>query len=161
MQYTVKHEQGIDCGGAYLKLGGGEFDGKKFNGDSPYNIMFGPDICGMTKRTHLIFNYKDNNLLKEKDAASIKTIVVDCLGRIPQPRLLQLLNDGFAGVVTVSCDEGMCTHKTGNKVAEKRVREVAATLSELQAAGRIRFFEVFQLFKSGLNNVVKEIIDRK
>ncbi len=101
------------------------------------------------------------NLLKEKDAASIKTIVVDCLGRIPQPRLLRLLNDGFAGVVTVSCDEGMCTHKTGNKVAEKRVREVAATLSELQAAGRIRFFEVFQLFKSGLNNVVKEIIDRK
>jgi calreticulin len=67
VQYAVKHEQGIDCGGAYLKLGGGDFDGKKFQGDTAYNVMFGPDICGMTKRTHLIFNYKDDNLLKTKD----------------------------------------------------------------------------------------------
>merc|ERR1719345_674691 len=67
VQFSVKHEQGIDCGGAYLKLGGGEFDGKKFHGETSYNVMFGPDICGMTKRTHLIFNYNDNNLLKDKD----------------------------------------------------------------------------------------------
>merc|ERR1719247_1087497 len=67
VQYSVKHEQGIDCGGAYLKLGPAPFDGKKFNGDTVYNVMFGPDICGMTKRTHLIFNYKEKNLLKDKD----------------------------------------------------------------------------------------------
>merc|ERR1719310_1472466 len=67
VQYSVKHEQGIDCGGAYLKLGGSPFDGKKFHGETPYNVMFGPDICGMTKRTHLIFNYKEKNLLKDKD----------------------------------------------------------------------------------------------
>jgi len=67
VQYSVKHEQGIDCGGAYLKIGPAPFDGKKFHGESVYNIMFGPDICGMTKRTHLIFNYKEKNLLKEKD----------------------------------------------------------------------------------------------
>merc|ERR1712159_334968 len=36
-------------------------------GETPYNVMFGPDICGMTKRTHLIFNYKEKNLLKDKD----------------------------------------------------------------------------------------------
>merc|ERR1711934_1521 len=67
VQYTVKHEQGIDCGGAYLKLGPAPFDGKKFHGETVYNVMFGPDICGMTKRTHLIFNYKEKNLLKDKD----------------------------------------------------------------------------------------------
>merc|ERR1712072_1068738 len=67
VQYSVKHEQGIDCGGAYLKIGPAPFDGKKFHGESVYNVMFGPDICGMTKRTHLIFNYKEKNLLKEKD----------------------------------------------------------------------------------------------
>merc|ERR1712195_239737 len=67
VQYTVKHEQNIDCGGAYLKLGPAPFDGKEFNGDTEYNIMFGPDICGMTKRTHLIFNYNKENLLKTKD----------------------------------------------------------------------------------------------
>merc|ERR1711865_1081424 len=67
VQYSVKHEQSIDCGGAYLKLGPAPFDGKAFNGDTKYNIMFGPDICGVTKRTHLIFNYNDENLLKTKD----------------------------------------------------------------------------------------------
>merc|ERR1712238_173453 len=67
VQYTVKHEQNIDCGGAYLKLGPAPFDGKEFNGDTEYNIMFGPDICGMTKHTHLIFNYEKENLLKTKD----------------------------------------------------------------------------------------------
>merc|ERR1711959_291703 len=54
VQYTVEHEQNIDCGGAYLKLGPAPFDGKAFHGETKYNIMFGPDICGMTKRTHLI-----------------------------------------------------------------------------------------------------------
>merc|ERR1711924_442133 len=54
VQYSVKHEQGIDCGGAYLKLGPAPFDGKKFHGETVYNVMFGPDICGMTKRTLLM-----------------------------------------------------------------------------------------------------------
>jgi len=67
VQYSVKHEQNIDCGGAYLKIGPAPFDGKAFHGETKYNIMFGPDICGMTKRTHLIFNYKEKNLLKDKD----------------------------------------------------------------------------------------------
>merc|ERR1712151_1480557 len=31
--------------------------------------MFGPDKCGYTKRTHLIFNYKGKNVLKKSDLA--------------------------------------------------------------------------------------------
>merc|ERR1711977_251265 len=66
IQYTVKHEQDIDCGGAYLKIGA--FDQAKFEGSSEYNIMFGPDICGSsTKKTHVIFNYKGKNLDKKKE----------------------------------------------------------------------------------------------
>merc|ERR1711920_595960 len=34
-----------------------------------YNIMFGPDKCGYTKRTHLIFSYKGKNVLKKSDLA--------------------------------------------------------------------------------------------
>merc|ERR1712051_787471 len=34
-----------------------------------YNIMFGPDKCGYTKRTHLIFNYDGKNVLKKSDLA--------------------------------------------------------------------------------------------
>merc|ERR1712086_70112 len=66
IQYSVKHEQDIDCGGAYLKLGA--YEPEKFEGSSEYNIMFGPDICGSsTKKTHVIFNYKGKNLDKKKE----------------------------------------------------------------------------------------------
>ncbi len=40
LQFSVKHEQDLDCGGAYIKLLG-DVDQKKFGGDSPYQIMFG------------------------------------------------------------------------------------------------------------------------
>jgi len=59
----VKHEQNIDCGGGYVKITPAGLDQENFNGDSQYNIMFGPDICGTNKRTHLIFNYKGKNHL--------------------------------------------------------------------------------------------------
>jgi calreticulin len=59
--FSVTHEQNIDCGGGYLKLLP-KVDGKEFSGDSKYYIMFGPDICGATKKVHLIFHYKGKNL---------------------------------------------------------------------------------------------------
>jgi len=70
VQFSVKHEQNIDCGGGYLKLLPADFEPEKFDGDSPYEIMFGPDICGPTKRVHVIFRYKgDNKLIKKEIAA--------------------------------------------------------------------------------------------
>jgi calreticulin len=69
LQFSVKHEQELDCGGAYIKLTG-DIDQSKFGGDSPYQIMFGPDVCGSTNRkTHVIFNYppKDENLLAKNE----------------------------------------------------------------------------------------------
>ena len=35
-QFSVKHEQKLDCGGGYMKLMSGEVDQKKFGGDTPY-----------------------------------------------------------------------------------------------------------------------------
>jgi calreticulin len=35
-------------------------------GESDYNIMFGPDICGATKRVHVIFSNKGKNHLIKK-----------------------------------------------------------------------------------------------
>ncbi|KAJ3223161.1 hypothetical protein HK099_001463 [Clydaea vesicula] len=67
LQFSVKHEQSIDCGGGYVKLLPPDFDPTKFNGDSAYAIMFGPDICGGNSRTHTILNYKNENKLIKKD----------------------------------------------------------------------------------------------
>jgi len=63
LQFSVKHEQNIDCGGGYFKIIPAGLDQLNFNGDSNYNLMFGPDICGSTKRVHAILNYKGNNHL--------------------------------------------------------------------------------------------------
>jgi calreticulin len=68
IQFTVKHEQKIDCGGGYVKVYPADTDLKGLTGDSPYHIMFGPDICGYsTKKVHVIFTYKGKNLLVKKD----------------------------------------------------------------------------------------------
>jgi len=68
IQFQVKHEQNIDCGGGYVKVFPSTLDPKALHGDSEYNIMFGPDICGPgTKKVHVIFNYKGKNLLTKKD----------------------------------------------------------------------------------------------
>lgn len=67
VQYVVKNEQGIDCGGGYIKLLPAGVDQQDFNGDSPYSIMFGPDQCGSTKRVHVIFNYDGKNHLLDKE----------------------------------------------------------------------------------------------
>ncbi|KAG7653634.1 Calreticulin/calnexin P domain superfamily [Arabidopsis suecica] len=67
-QFSVKHEQKLDCGGGYMKLLSGDVDQKKFGGDTPYSIMFGPDICGYsTKKVHAILTYNEANHLIKKD----------------------------------------------------------------------------------------------
>ena len=35
-QFSVKHEQKLDCGGGYMKLLSGDVDQKKFGGETPY-----------------------------------------------------------------------------------------------------------------------------
>jgi calreticulin len=80
-QFSVKHEQNIDCGGGYFKILPKGLDQENFNGDSEYNIMFGPDICGSsTKKTHVIFSNKGKNHLVKKD---IKCKLISSLICIP------------------------------------------------------------------------------
>ncbi|OQR99964.1 calreticulin precursor [Achlya hypogyna] len=67
LSYLVKFEQDIDCGGAYVKLLPADTDLENFSGDSPYSIMFGPDVCGTTRKTHVIFNYKRPNESESKN----------------------------------------------------------------------------------------------
>jgi len=71
IQFSVKHEQNIDCGGGYVKLvsADGLSDQKDFKGgeqETKYNVMFGPDICGYNKKVHFILNRRGaNHLIKE------------------------------------------------------------------------------------------------
>ena len=38
-QFSVKHEQKLDCGGGYMKLLSGDIDQKKFGGETPYRFF--------------------------------------------------------------------------------------------------------------------------
>jgi len=67
IQYQTKYEKDVECGGGYVKIGPKMDDATAFGDPTVYNIMFGPDKCGYTKRTHLIFNYKGKNVLKKSD----------------------------------------------------------------------------------------------
>merc|ERR550537_2131150 len=70
LQFSVKHEKKDTsfCGGGYIKLLPSDVDQKNFGGDSPYKIMFGPDLCGYdVSRIHAIFNFAGDNLLKTSD----------------------------------------------------------------------------------------------
>ncbi|KAI0025356.1 Calreticulin family-domain-containing protein [Xylariomycetidae sp. FL0641] len=61
VQYEVKLQKGLECGGAYLKLlrDNKALHQEEFSNSSPYVIMFGPDKCGTTNKVHFIFNHKN------------------------------------------------------------------------------------------------------
>ncbi|ETE69224.1 Calreticulin, partial [Ophiophagus hannah] len=68
VQYTVKYDQQVDCGGAYIKLFSVDVNQDTLNEDSPYYIMFGPDICGKYKKiVQVILNYKDDYYFTKKN----------------------------------------------------------------------------------------------
>lgn len=109
LQFSVKHEQKIDCGGGYIKILPAGLDQATFNGDSPYNIMFGPDICGSsTKRIHAIFNYKGENHLIKKDVKCETDQLTHVYTLIVKPdNTYQILVDGeekAAGSLTEDWD---------------------------------------------------------
>ncbi|CAN3367544.1 hypothetical protein DICA4_F07426 [Diutina catenulata] len=57
VQYEVKAQQGLECGGAYIKLLDGGAS-ESFSSRSPYQVMFGPDVCGANNKVHLIIRRK-------------------------------------------------------------------------------------------------------
>jgi calreticulin len=68
IQFSVKHTQKLDCGGGYLKIFPAGLDQEHMTGESAYNIMFGPDMCGTsTKKVHVIFSNKGKNHLIKKN----------------------------------------------------------------------------------------------
>ncbi|KAG6653750.1 calnexin homolog isoform X1 [Carya illinoinensis] len=62
LQFEVRLQDGLECGGAYLKYLRPQEAGwqpKEFDNSSPYSIMFGPDKCGSTNKVHFILKHKN------------------------------------------------------------------------------------------------------
>jgi calnexin len=60
-RYEVRFTEGLECGGAYLKMleATPGFNPKKLDSDTPYVIMFGPDRCGGTNKIHFILRHQN------------------------------------------------------------------------------------------------------
>ncbi|KAI8818962.1 Calreticulin family-domain-containing protein [Fimicolochytrium jonesii] len=80
-QYEVKLQNGLECGGAYMKLltADSSFDPAKFADKTPYTIMFGPDKCGSTNKVHFIFRHKNakTGAIEEKHLEAPPSAKVD------------------------------------------------------------------------------------
>lgn len=62
LQFETRLQNGLECGGAYLKYLRPQEAGwvaKEFDNESPYSIMFGPDKCGATNKVHFILKHKN------------------------------------------------------------------------------------------------------
>jgi len=59
VQYEVQFREGLDCGGAYVKLlrQSAITDLNKLTDKTPFSIMFGPDKCGSESKLHFIIQY--------------------------------------------------------------------------------------------------------
>lgn len=81
IQYEVKLQTGLECGGAYMKLLTHDpaFDPKAFEEKTPYTIMFGPDRCGTTNKVHFIFRHVNpvDGSIEEKHMNTPPAAVMD------------------------------------------------------------------------------------
>ena len=62
IQYELKLEESLTCGGAYIKLprASPTFNMAYLNNDTPYTIMFGPDKCGSgNNKVHFIIQHQN------------------------------------------------------------------------------------------------------
>ncbi|KAK9449655.1 Calreticulin/calnexin, partial [Limtongia smithiae] len=61
VQYEVKLQTGLQCGGAYLKLltESDDLRTNEFSDKTSYQVMFGPDRCGTTNKVHFIVRRKN------------------------------------------------------------------------------------------------------
>ncbi|KAJ3028639.1 UNVERIFIED_CONTAM: hypothetical protein HDU68_001220 [Siphonaria sp. JEL0065] len=85
-QYEVKLQNGLECGGAYMKLltYDSKFTPAQFSDKTPYTIMFGPDRCGETNKFHFIFRHQNpvSKEWEEKYMKSVVTAKVDKLSNV-------------------------------------------------------------------------------
>ena len=98
-RYEVRLTEGLECGGAYLKMldATKDFDPKQLDSASPYIIMFGPDKCGGTNKVLPFLR--------------VYKYTIDCGASAVSVYALELY-DGSA--VTTSCVKGLALLQAWN-----------------------------------------------
>ncbi|XP_063703301.1 calreticulin [Culicoides brevitarsis] len=125
IQFSVKHEQNIDCGGGYLKVFDCSLEPKELHGDSPYLVMFGPDICGPgTKKVHVIFSYKGKNHLINKEIRCKDDVFTHFYTLIVRP------DNTYEVLIDNSKVESGSLEEDWDMLPPKKIKDPAATKPE-------------------------------
>jgi calnexin len=69
LQYEVRQQESLQCGGLYIKLFGDDnYAPATLCNETRYLIMFGPDRCGSTNKVHFIFRHANpkSGVIEEK-----------------------------------------------------------------------------------------------
>ncbi|KAJ8779620.1 hypothetical protein J1605_012504 [Eschrichtius robustus] len=71
VQFSVKHKQGVHCGGGFVKLFPDTLNQEDMHSESEYYIMFGPDICGFGNNKVQVIpryqgKYHENKTIKRR-----------------------------------------------------------------------------------------------
>jgi len=86
LQYEATLEDGLECGGAYLKFttASDDFSPEKLDGDTPYVVMFGPDKCGNTNKIHVIIRHASplDGSIEEKHLIDPPSLTVDSVPHV-------------------------------------------------------------------------------
>lgn len=59
VQFEVKFQEGVSCTGGYIKLLSEGTIEDEFSDRTPFEVMFGPDICGSESKVHFIIKKRD------------------------------------------------------------------------------------------------------
>ncbi|QWU86878.1 hypothetical protein CA3LBN_001096 [Candidozyma haemuli] len=59
VQFEVKFQEGVSCSGGYIKLLSEGTIEEEFSDRTPFEVMFGPDICGSESKVHFIVRKHD------------------------------------------------------------------------------------------------------
>jgi len=104
VQYELRLQKDLDCGGAYIKLLTEATlppTLNNFSNEVPYTIMFGPDKCGSTNKVHFIVRHKNpvSKKYEEKHLKNPPSIKTDTLTHLYK---LHVMNDN---TFTISVDD--------------------------------------------------------
>jgi calnexin len=98
VQYEVAFQNGLDCGGGYIKLlsSAPSLDLRQLTDKTPYTIMFGPDKCGSDSKFHFIFRHvhPTTGVVEEKHCKKIDgkgRSVLEEIFKDKKPHLLRLV----------------------------------------------------------------------
>mmetsp|Transcript_51549 Transcript_51549/g.137586 ORF Transcript_51549/g.137586 Transcript_51549/m.137586 type:complete len:534 (-) Transcript_51549:68-1669(-) len=87
VQFEVKFQEGLSCGGSYIKLfNRQEKEAKDWEDSTGYLIMFGPDRCGSTDKVHFILQHRNpiTGEWEEKHFSSPPSVPNDTLTHLYQ-----------------------------------------------------------------------------